>query len=222
MRRLKVVAVALIVGAVALVGTAQAGVIITNTFDLGQAPPPGGSGPDAPTVATAANGVHALGVTFGFTEGGIPTSAATYGGTVGTAPNELAPLSDPVLDGPADGVLTLVFDTPTTFLSFDIAFGTSTGPIGPGGQVTIGGNSQRISTTGNSGAGGMFSIGSFSWTPPSPFTQATIAFDNSASQTLFAIDNLSYDDPPASTPEPGCLIFVGAGLVMGLAVRKRR
>ncbi len=219
MRRLKVVGVALIVGAVTLVGTAQAGVIITNTFDLGQAPPPGGSGPDAPAAPTAANGVHALGVTFGFTENGNPSNAATYGDSIGTGAYDLAPLTDPVLDGPGDGVLTLSFDTPATFLSFDIAFGTSTGP---GGRVTIGGTSQPISTTGNSGTGGMFSIGSFLWTPASPFTQATIAFDNSASQTLFAIDNLSYDDPPASTPEPGCLIFVGAGLVMGLAVRKRR
>jgi hypothetical protein len=218
MRRLKVVAVVLIVGAVALVGTAQASVI-TNTFDLGQAPPPGGSGPTAPAAPTAANGVHALGVTFGFTEGGNPSSAAMYGVSVMTGPNELAPLSDPVLDGPADGVLTLVFDTPTTFLSFDIAFMT---PTGPGGQVTVGGNSQPISTTGNSGVLGLFSIGSFSWTPAAPFLNATITFDSAASSTQFAIDNLSYDDPPAGTPEPGCLILVGSGLVMGLAVRKRR
>jgi len=209
---------ALIFVAASLVSTAQAGTVILNTFDLGQAPPPGGSGPNAPAVPTSANGVHALGVTFGFTESGNPSVNAIYGDSLGTAGDGLAPLTDPVLDGPADGVLTLLFDTPATFLSFDIAYLVATAP---GGLVTIGGNSQPIITTGNSGMLGLFSIGNFSWTPAAPFTAATIAFDPTGGN--FAIDNLSYDDPPSSAPEPASVTFIGSGLVLGaLFARKRR
>ena len=65
----------------AVAGTAQAGTIVVNTFDSGQTPPPGGLGPNAPVGPTAANGVHALGVTFGFTENGLASTNATYGDT---------------------------------------------------------------------------------------------------------------------------------------------
>ena len=214
---LRIAGLGLVVGASAFVGTAQAGVIITDIFDLGQAPPPGGPGPNAPLSPTDADGVHALGVTFGFTENGDPSSAAVYGDTILTDLNALLPLSDPVLDGPADGVLTLVFDAPTTFLSFDIAF---TVPTAPGGQVTIGASSQLITTTGDVGDSQAFSIGSFSWTPSAAFTQATVTFDNAASSAWFAIDNLSYTPDPA--PEPASIVFVGAGLILAAAVRKPR
>lgn len=212
----------LVVLAAALIGTAQAGVIITNTFDGGQVPPPGGSGPNGPAVPTAANGVHALGVLFTFTQGGLASTTATYGDTIGAAVDQLAPLTDPLLDGPADGVLTLSFDTPTTFLSFDIAFISS---ANLGGFVTIGGGSSKaFTTTGNSGLMGLFSVGSFSWTPASPFTQATITFDSAAAGTQFAIDNVSYEDPPLapSVPEPASLALFGSGmLTLGLIARKR-
>lgn len=220
MRKLRIVVLGLIVQASALVGTVKAtGINVTNTFALGQTPPPGGAGPNAPLSPTDANGVHALGVTFGFTEGGSASSTATYGDTIGTDLNQLSPLDDPVLDGPGDGVLTLVFDTPSTFLSFDIVF---TVPTAPGGQVTIGPNSHPITTTGGVGASQAFSIGNFSWTPSSAFTQATISFDSAASGGLFAIDNLSYSDPPVGAPEPATMIFAGAGLILAAAVRKRR
>src|SRR5687767_970953 len=112
------------------------GATITNTFDGGQAPPSGAPGPNAPSVPAVADGVHALGITFGFTEGGASSTNAIYGRDIDTVANELAPLSDPVLDGPATGVLTLSFDMPATFLAFDIAFGIL--PDNSGGTVTIG------------------------------------------------------------------------------------
>lgn len=209
----------------ALAATAQAGTIaVTNTFDLGQTPPPGGSGPNAPGVAMPVNGVHALGVTFGFTENGLASTNATYGATVNTAGVDLAPLSDPVLLGDSDlnGVLTLTFDAPSTSLVFDIAF---LDPNGDGGTVTINGTANPFTTTAGSGMLGLFSIGSFSVTPSSSFTQATIAFNNGPSGTQFAIDNLSYDEPSAAsgTPEPATVGLLGGGmLAFGLMARKRR
>lgn len=218
MRILRIAIPTLILGTLALVGVAHADtVIIANTFDLGQTPPAGATGPNAPLSPTNANGLHVLGMTFGFKEGGSASSASLYGDTVFTGLNQLAPLSDHVLDGPGDGVLTLVFDMPTTFLSFDIAF---TVPTGPGGQVTIGANSQPVSTAPEVGASNAFSIGSFSWTPTSAFTEATITFDSAAAAGGFAIDNLSYTAP--QVPEPASIIFSGGGLISILAAIRFR
>jgi hypothetical protein len=207
----------------AVAGTAQAGTIVVNTFDSGQAPPPGGFGLNAPVGPTVANGVDALGVTFGFTENGLASTNATYGDTtIDTTGLDLAPLSSPLLLGNSDGVLTLTFDAPSTFLFFDIAF---TDPSGLGGTVTINGTGNSFTSAGTSGFDGLFSIGNFMWTPSSSFTQATIAFDNSwPSGTQFAIDNLAYDEPSASgTPEPGTVGLLGGGmLAFGLIARKRR
>lgn len=201
-----------------LAGIALGDTIVVNTFDGGQTPPPGASGPNAPAAGTVVDGVHALGVTFGFSEAGIASTAALYGDSIGTTGFALAPLSDPVLDGPGDGVLTLTFDSPSTFLSFDVAF---TDPSGSGGTVTINGVGMPFSTTGNVGFMSLFSIGNFSWTPATPFTQATIAFSDSSSNE-FAIDNLSYSDP-VTTPEPTTVGLLGGGmLALVLAARKRR
>jgi hypothetical protein len=204
---------------IAAAGVARANIIYINSFNLGQTPPPGGLGPNAPASPTNANGVHALGVMFAVTEGGVGTSNAIYGATENTGLNQLAPLTDPVLAGNADDVITLTFDLPTTFLSFDVAYSTSTGP---GGTVTINGSNHPFTTTGNSGAFGAFSIGQFSLTPGGTFTQATIALNDASSDT-FLVDNLSYDEPSSGTPEPGSVVLLVPGLlVFGLVARKRQ
>ncbi len=205
------------------IGVAQASTIYVNTFDLGQTPPAGGNGPTAPTVSTAFSGasntLDALGVTFDFTEGPSAT-AAIYGDTTGTVANGLSPLSDPVLDGPADGTLTLNFDNPTDFVSFDIVFGIEPGDSG--GLVTIGATPFSFTTTGGQGSGGFFSIGSFSSGTLSPFSQAVITFGVEPGTTQFAIDNLSYDSG-VSTPEPASLTLLGAGvLLLGFVACVRR
>ncbi len=209
---------ALLLGVVALGLGAQANTI-TNTFDFGQTPPPGGMGPNAPAATTPVNGLHALGVTFGFTEAGDPSAAALYGDTIGADPDELAPLTDPVLDGPGDGVLTLTFDWPTTSLSFDIAFPAD---ISTAGAVVIGGNSFPITTTDNSGLFGLFSIGSFQLTTSSSFTQTAISFNGSAFESEFAIDNLSYSYSVITAPEPESMICLGTGAVLAILHRRRR
>jgi hypothetical protein len=196
-------------------GVAHASAVYTNTFDLGQVFA-NGPGPAAPGVATPFGGavtVDALGITFDFAEGASATGAI-YGDTLGTAGNGLAPLSDPVLDGPADGTLTLNFAYPTDFLSFDILFGIEPGDSG--GLVTIGATPMSYTTTGGQGSGGFFSIGSFSSGTLTPFSQAVITFDDPTTQ--FAIDNLSFD-----TPEPGSLMLLVAGtLLLGALLRVRR
>jgi hypothetical protein len=197
-------------------GVAQASTIYVNTFDLGQVFPDG-PGPAAPLVPTDINGadtLDALGVTFSFSEGPSLTTA-TYGANLGTTGLDVSPISDPVLLGAEDGILTLNFAYPTDFVSFDILFATG---ADDGGEVTIGGVSTPYTTTGDSGLDGLFSIGSFSSaaTTTSPFTTAVVAFDGSPTQ--FAIDNLSFD-----TPEPGSITLLVAGaLLLGALLRLRR
>jgi hypothetical protein len=198
-------------------GVAQASAVYINTFDLGQVFV-GGPGPAAPAVDTPfgnAVTVDALGITFDFAEG--PSALpAMYGDTTGTAGNGLAPLSDPVLDGPSDGTLTLNFAFPTDFVSFDIVYGIE--PLDSGGTVTIGATPMPFATTGNQGSGGFFSIGSFSSGTLAPFSQAVITFGTEPGSTQFAIDNLSFD-----TPEPGSLTLLVAGtLLLGALLRVRR
>jgi hypothetical protein len=201
-------------------GVAQASTLYLNTFDLGQTAPAGGTGaaaPLSPTTFSGADTLDALGITFDYSEGPSATGAI-YGDTISTGANGLSPLSDPVLDGPADGTLTLNFDEPTDFVSFDVLFGIEPGDSG--GLVTIGATPFGFTTTGGQGSGGFFSIGSFSSGTLSPFSQAVITFDDPGTQ--FAIDNLSYD-AIAPAPEPASLMLLIAGtLLMGALVRVRR
>jgi hypothetical protein len=200
-------------------GVAQASTIYTNTFDLGQVLPDGGPGPAAPAVATDFSGadtLDALGVTFSFSEGPSAT-AAIYGDTIGTASNDLSPLSDPVLDGPSDGTLTLNFAYPTDFVSFDILLFEFSG-ASTGGTVTIGATQDSFTAVGGQGSGGDFAIGSFSsvGTISAPFSTAVIQFADPT--TEFAMDNLSFD-----TPEPASLTLLVAGtLLLGALLRVRR
>jgi len=199
------------------IGVAQSSTLYLNTFDLGQTAPAGGTGLTAPVVVASiggANTLDALGITFDFTEG--PSAApAAYGETIGTASNGLNPLliSDPVLGGPADGTLTLNFDHPTDFLSFDIVFAIE--PGNSGGLITIGTSPFNYTTTGGQGTGGFFSVGSFSSGTLTPFSQAVITFDDPTA--TFGIDNLAYD-AITSTPEPASLGLLGATLALGALV----
>jgi hypothetical protein len=202
-------------------GQATSTVTITNTFALGQMPLTGAPGPAAPLTPGSADGVHALGVSFSFAEGGNPSSSAIYGTSVGSDTLLGSPFSDPVLSGPGDGALTLNFDLPSTFLSFDIAFTFSEDS---GGIVALGQSLSPFTTTGGAGLAGAFSVGHFFFAPVNPFTQAVIVFDGNVSQQLFAIDNLSYDAPTSdmAVPEPVQWPILSAGFFVIAALRGRK
>jgi hypothetical protein len=207
---------AVFAGVLAL-GTAQAAVL-TNTFSL-----PTSDLTTATNFGTVAvPSVHEMGVTFTFTGS---SSFATYGDTIGTAINGLEPqFVDTVLDGAPDGTLTLTFDAPTTFLSFNVLFIPLAGPSG--GKVTIDGNTSSFSTLNGTSCSGFCSTGSFSWTPVASFQTAVITFDSSAAgATFFAIDNLSYSVPDTgstSTPEPASVSLLAIGSLLVGAARMRR
>jgi hypothetical protein len=198
-------------------GVAQASTIYTNTFDLGQVIA-GGPGPAAPAAATSFSGadtLDALGVTFDYTEG-LSAEAATYGDSTLPEPST-GDFSYPLLDGGADGTLTLTFADPTDFVSFDIFYVFEPGDSG--GSVAIGGTTPEVFTT--NGDGAAFSAGSFMSDASAPFTTVAITFDE-PSGVAFAIDNLSYD-AIAPTPEPGSLaLLVTGALLLGALVRLRR
>jgi hypothetical protein len=191
--------VTLLVAGTIAIGTAHSGVIL-NTFD-------------APlTTFGGATTVHALGVTFAYTGSG----SAIYGDSIGTNGLGLEPqFVDGVLDGAPTGTLTLTFDAPTTFLSFNIVFVPLQGSSG--GQVLIGSTSTPFTTASGSSCGGFCSVGTFSVTPSSSFSTAVISFSANGAQQ-FAIDNLSYSTPdatgPGTVPEPASFTLIGLGTLL--------
>jgi hypothetical protein len=193
-------------------GTACAGsILVLNTFDTGQSPPPGAPGPNGPVSADfgGATTIQALGVTFSFIS---PTANATYGAIAGAPPSLSAQFTDPVLDGPSDGQLTFVFLSPTTFLEFDIMFAPIFGDSG--GTISFdGGLPVLYSTTAMAGDATGFSAGHVKITPGSSFSQAVIAFGPADPFTMFAIDNLSYDvtTGAVANPEPAAMLLFASG-----------
>jgi hypothetical protein len=171
-----------------------------------------------PTSFAGVTTVHALGVVFSFNS---PTATAIYGDSIDTTVNRIdPPFTDPLLDGPSDGTLTLSFDSATTFISFDILLALMPGDSG--GTITLDGISNSFTTVGGQGSGGFFSVGHVNLTPASPFSQAVITFNDPTVQ--FAIDNLAYNvDPPDSTsaPEPAVSGLLGAGLLLMGVFRRR-
>lgn len=150
--------------------------------------------------------VSESGVTFGFSPG-----SAVYNGSIGAVPGfSTVNVSDPALNGPTSGTLTLDFAIPITILEFDIAM-ESVDPIPNAYTVTIGTNSFSGDTTPMM----MYSEGSFSYPGQAAFSSASITFSNAAPE--FALDNLTF-----GTPEPGTgLPIVGGLLALAAAARIR-
>jgi len=209
--------IAIVVATLALVSAGSAGTItITNTFDLGQSIPVGAPGPAAPTILTniGGTGLTVMGVTFSFTEGSGGLSV--YGDTIGTGGLSLTNLSDPVLDGPGDGTLTLQFTDPTTLLQFGAVVGSMSVEAQGVTIVLTGPNSftatQYLSTAPGSGP---LSEGEYTYNDVNnPITQAVLTFTSDAGTNPFAIDNLTYDAQDPGAPEPGSLTLFACGLLL--------
>jgi len=221
--------IAIVVAILSLVSAASAGTItITNTFDLGQSIPVGAPGPAAPAILTniGGTGLTVMGVTFSFTEGG--SGFAVYGDTIGTGGLSLTYLSDPVLDGPGDGTLTLQFADPTTFLQFGAVVGSMSLEVqgvtialtGPNGFSAT----QYLSTAPGSGP---LSEGQYTYNDlNNPITQAVLTFTSDAGTNPFALDNLTYNvndlGSPDPAPEPASLTLLGCGILLVGAVSLAR
>jgi len=201
MRVLAVTAILLAMGAVV-----QAG-IITNDFTSGEKPA-GWSGPPAPTfsdgVGLSGTSFYALGVTFTFSD----TSGEIYG-----APVNVGAIGN-ALQGPGDTTITLTFDRPSNFLSFDMAFGID---VTPTVSVELDAGTPLTFIT----AGDGFASGTFSSGTVAPFSTAVISFDGGPA--LYALGNLTYDPPrPPGVPEPASITLFGLGLAAVGAARVRR
>ena len=201
----------LILGGLVLAGIANASTVIL-TFD----PPP---------MFQEATSVTGLGVTFGFSVAGSCSdwSTACYGDMMGTSGMGLLTISDPVLDGPGDGILTLTFAQPSTLLSFDVVLGLTSGET-HGVSVALSGpdySGPPVLYGATNPQGIMeLSAGSFSYNSGSVFTQATLTFANGSS--TFAIDNLAFTTADVGVPEPGSWILAMSGVLLVGLSRIRR
>jgi hypothetical protein len=169
-----------------------------------------------------ANGVHLAGVTFIF-----GPAQADYNGMIGTTGNTVF-LTDPVLTGSTDGMLTLIFDYPTSVLQFDIALqslspidDTNSGPNGgPAYVVTLSTGSVLNGATAPQPAG-FYSEGEFQYSGPA-ITSASLTFFNGTDAAggqvgAFGLDNLVFN-----SPEPGSTSLLACGLIaLGLIRRQR-
>lgn len=191
-------------------GTAAQAGIITNDFTSGEMPP-SWTGLPAPTfvngVGLSGSTFYALGVTFTFSD----TSGQVYGAPVnaGEIVNGL--------QGPGDTTITLAFDHPSTFLSFDMDFGVG---VTPTGSVVLDGGNPVSFATADLGTG--IAAGTFSSGTVLPFTTATISFDGGP--VMYGLGNLTYDPPdPPGVPEPASITLLGlAMLAVGAVARVRR
>lgn len=143
-------------------------------------------------------GVNLAGVTFDFTRDGLPSNDAFYGGVIhgtpGAPPRILTHVREPALEGNAQGVLTMTFVEPTADLAFGIARTVSAATA----SVQLFDDRGRlISTTPVTlTTSGAVSEGVFTYRSPARRVKtATVSFPNSATNTRFAIDNLTFRTP---------------------------
>jgi hypothetical protein len=172
-----------------------------------------------------ANGVYLNGVRFLFSPG-----QAIFNETIGT--EGAAVLSvDPVLSGPTDGTLYLVFDQPAPFLQFDILLqsifaldDSAEGFYGGPAYTVVLSNGQTMTGATSPQPGGFYSEGEFSYAGD-PFDIAAISFFNGVdaggmSVGAFGIDNLRFSAMGETVPEPATYVALGLGL-SALGLRKR-
>ena len=182
---------------------------VTLTMDTGPA--------DVPV-----NGLSISGVTFGFTIGGNPSSAATYNSQNG---GTLTYIDDPVILGPVAGVLHGSFASPTPVVEFGVGL-TSFDTLTPGFTVSLfdaAHNSLGVFPVTTSPLLTL-SEGKFSHSGA-----AVSSFDVSFNTTdiddeigEFAFDNLMFTTPSQSTPDAGATALLLATSGAGIALLRRK
>lgn len=175
-----------------------------------------------PTVITFAglapgpvNGLNILGVTFNFQIGGLASTDATVGISVGPGATPL--ISPPILEGNTLGILMLDFATPIAFLQFGSHLSSETNVMAALGvqlydtsMTPIGGLMNLDMTLSPDYAGGIFEY------TGSAASHAMIQF-NSQAAGRFAIDNLVF----VPVPEPNVAWLALPALLGGLAYQRR-
>jgi hypothetical protein len=171
------------------------------------------------------NGLSLEGVTFGFTVNGAASTDATF-----NAPNGgiQADTQDPVIEGNAEGVLTVNFASPTPEVQFGVSLLTSA-ELSPGFSVKLLNSGTLVqSTSVNTAPVGSDSLteGLFAYSG-APVNQAVVTFNSSGSR--FGFDNLVYEVPGPPTvpamPPWGVLrlaLVMGAGGILLLVRRSRQ
>jgi hypothetical protein len=170
------------------------------------------------------NGLHIQNVQFGFSP-----EQAFFNQIVGTEGTAVLSI-DPVLTGPANGALTITFDSPTTLLRFDIFLqsifaidDSDQGPNGGPAYTVLLSNGMRLAGGTTPQENGVYSEGVFVYSGDA-IDGAVITFFNgvdvSGSPVLaFGLDNLTYDAPESSVPEPPTFLGLGIGLLAMLAMK---
>lgn len=139
------------------------------------------------------DGLHYLGVTFGFAVGGVPSTDAHYNSF---GPGQIRYVQDPSLEGSASGTLTIDFDNPTATLQFGVALST-TSTVDSGCQVQLFDSDSLPLATYELVTSKIVSFDEtrFSYRGRK-VSEAVITFYAPAGR--FALDNLTYEDPTAA------------------------
>ena len=183
-----------------LMSTGAANAAFTLTFD------------ELPTQPI--DGLSYMGITFGFTVGGSPSTDAIYNGI---GPGTLTYLQDPSMEGTTAGILTLDFSTPTDQLEFGVAL-NSYDAATPGYVVKLYDSSYALigTFTGNTSPLVLWSEGQFTYSG-TLVRRAVIGFNEQAA-SRFALDNLTINPIPA----PGAILLGSFGLGLVNWLRRRR
>ncbi len=168
-------------------------------------------------LLSPAEGLVHLGVTYGFTVGGLSSSDINYGGA---GPGTLTYVNDPSLEGDAASELTLDFAGGATVLSFGVAL-DSFSSLAPGFSVQL---FNGLNLAGSFGIATdpliSASEGLFQYSG-SLISRAVVTFD-SANAGRFALDNLNFDVTVSGVPEPSTSVLSMFGLIAAAGLVRRR
>ena len=188
---------------------------------------------ELPPTAIPASGLHVFGIDFSFVrDSQVPSGTvggATFGAPFGGVTTKL---NTPVLLGDVPGVLTLIFDSPTSLLSFDAALGVTTQDVFQvrlfnAAGFSLGTSNNLTHPTGCPPSPAVCpnaSEGSYSY---SGALVKTAALDFSsqvpgATPAPFALDNLTYAiGSTSAVPEPNGIFLLLGGLGLLMTVLRR-